>query len=122
MSNPNRKHQRYRCNQRLCVRYRVNGQQFIAYGRCTMVGKGGIGALMPAVELEVGQEVSLEITVSTPAAPGMLKAHVKSRQGSTYGFEFLSSDSRATATLQDLFRNEDTAAYVAPAAESPKLS
>jgi len=109
-----RKHLRYRCNRRLCVRYRASGQQFIAYGRCTTVGRGGLGAMMPAVELEIGQIVSLEISLATPAAPGVLKAQVKSRQGSTYGFQFLAADSRATAALHDLFRPEDLAAFVAP--------
>jgi hypothetical protein len=111
IANPERKHQRYRCNQRLCVRYRAQGQQFIAYGRCNMVGKGGIGAMMPAVEMEIGQVVSLEIALLTPAAPGLLKAQVTSRQGFTYGFQFLAADGRATATLQDLFRPEDIAAF-----------
>lgn len=121
MSNPNRKHQRYRCNQKLCVRYRNHGQQFIAYGRCNMVGKGGIGASMPAAQLEIGQEVALEITVSTPAAPVVLRARVTSRHGSTYGFQFAATDGQATATLQDLLRNEEVAAYLAPAPPpSPK--
>ncbi|HXW16604.1 MAG TPA: PilZ domain-containing protein [Terriglobia bacterium] len=114
-----RKHLRYRCNRRLCVRYRANGQQFIAYGRCTIVGRGGIGAMMPAVELEIGQIVSLEISLATPAAPGVLKAQVKSHQGSTYGFQFLAADSRATAALHDLFRPEDLAAFIATPDSAP---
>lgn len=109
-----RKHQRYRCNQKLCIRYRNKGQQFIAYGRCTMVGRGGVGAHVPSAELEIGQEVSLEITVAMPSAPGVLKARVTSRQGVTYGFQFLADDARATVALQELFRPEDVAAFVAP--------
>jgi hypothetical protein len=116
---PGRKHLRYRCNRKLCVRYRSNGQQFIAYGRCTIVGRGGIGAMMPAVELEIGQIVSLEISLATPAASGVLKAQVKSRQGSTYGFQFLAADSRATAPLHDLFRPEDLAAFIGQPDSSP---
>ena len=56
----NRKHTRYRCNQRLCVRYRIDRQEFIAYGRCTEVGRGGIGAEMPAGELPIAQAVRLD--------------------------------------------------------------
>jgi hypothetical protein len=114
-----RKHLRYRCNQRLCVRYQCNGQQFIAYGRCTIVGKGGIGASMPAVELEIGQVVSLEISISGPAAPGVLRAQVKSRSGSTYGFQFLSTAVQSTATLRKLFQPDALATFVQPISTEP---
>jgi|SRR5205807_6903798 len=101
-----RKYIRYGCDQRLCVRYHTEGQDFAVYGRCTVVGKGGIGSLLPAAELEIGQVVSVEISVSAPAAPGSLKAQVKNRHGSSYGFQFLESDGRAAATLAPLFRPE----------------
>ena len=108
---PDRKHIRYRCNQRLCVRYRIGGQEFIAYGRCNIVGKGGIGAFLPGVELELGQVVTLEVTLSTGGTPNVLKAQVKNRQRQNYGFQFLESDGRVTAVLQVLFRPEAVAAF-----------
>ena len=116
MTNPaaartQRRFLRYRCNQRLCVRYRLDGQEFIAYGRCNIVGRGGIGAQLPAVELEIGQVVSLEIALSTSAAPTVLKAQVKNRQGLNYSFQFLEADGRAAAQLQVLFKPEAVAAY-----------
>jgi len=76
-----------------------------------MVGKGGIGALLPAVDLEIGQLVSLEIALSTPAAPTLLKAQVKNREGRNYSFQFLETDGRAAALLQDLFQPEAVAAF-----------
>jgi len=106
-----RKYIRYRCDQRLCIRYRKDNQDFIAYGRCNMVGKGGIGALLPTANLEIGQVVSLEIALSTPAAPSVLKAQVKNRQGLNYSFQFLETNGRAAALLQDLFRPEAVAAF-----------
>lgn len=116
MSNPQtarreRKHLRYRCNQRLCVRYRSDGQEFIAYGRCNIIGKGGIGAQLPAAELEIGQVVSLEIALSASTAPSVLKAQVRNRQGMNYSFQFLEAGGRAAVMLQDLFRPEAVAAF-----------
>ena len=116
MSNPariERKYIRYGCDQRLCVRYHSDGHDFAVYGRCTVVGKGGIGSLLPAAELEIGQVVSVEIAISTPATPGALKAQVKNRHGSSYGFQFLESDVRAAATLAPLFRPEAVQVFTA---------
>ncbi len=101
-----RKYIRYGCDQRLCVRYRVEGHDFAVYGRCKVVGKGGIGSLLPAAELEIGQVVSVEIAVSTPYEPSPLKAQVKNRHGSSYGFQFLEPDTRAAAMLAPLFKPE----------------
>jgi hypothetical protein len=98
-----RKHVRYRCNQRLCARYRIDGQEFIAYGRCTVVGKGGIGAFLPA-ELPLGQVASLEISLAQAGVPQQLKGQVKNRNGSNYGFQFLEVPERAGAALRSLFQ------------------
>ena len=100
----NRKHTRYRCNQRLCVRYRIDRQEFIAYGRCTEVGRGGIGAEMPAGELPIGQAVRLEITLSAKAEPIRLTGHVKSRRGAHYGFQFVETGGPGTSLLGVLFQ------------------
>jgi PilZ domain len=110
-----RRYIRYGCDQRLCIRYRTDAHDFIAYGRCTVVGKGGIGSVLPAVELEIGQVVSVEISLSTPAAPSALKAQVKNRHGFSYGFQFLESDGRAAAMLGPLFRPEAVQVFPARA-------
>ena len=109
-----RKYIRYGCDQRLCVRYRVEGHDFAVYGRCKVVGKGGIGSLLPAAELEIGQVVSVEISVSNPAPPSTLKAQVKNRHGSSYGFQFLESDNRAATILSPLFRPEAVQVFQTP--------
>jgi hypothetical protein len=98
-----RKHVRYRCNQKLCARYRIDGQEFIAYGRCTMVGLGGIGAFLSA-ELPLGQVASLEISLSANGLPQQFKAQVKNRRGSNYGFQFLEVAERAGPALRFLFQ------------------
>ena len=98
-----RKHLRYRCNQKLCARYRIDGQDFIAYGRCTTVGMGGIGAFL-AAELPLGQIASLEISLSTSGIPQQFKAQVKNRRGSNYGFQFLEMPERAGPGLRLLFQ------------------
>jgi hypothetical protein len=109
-----RKYIRYGCDQRLCVRYRVEGHDFAVYGRCKVVGKGGIGSLLPAAELEIGQVVSVEISISNPAPLSALKAQVKNRHGSSYGFQFLESDSRAATILSPLFRPESIQVFQPP--------
>src|SRR5215471_12565928 len=88
-----RKFPRYRCNQKLRIRYRVDNCDQLAFGRCTMVGKGGIGAVI-AAELALGQVVQLELAIPTNPASRALKAQVKNRKGSNYGFQFLETDLR----------------------------
>ena len=100
-----RKTSRFRCNQKLCVRYSLNGQKFLASGRCTVVNKAGIGAIV-AGDLAIGQEVLLEIALNKEPAPRRLKAQVRNRQGSTYGFQFIESDDRTAAYLAALFTPE----------------
>lgn len=109
-----RKFIRYGCDQRLCVRYRIEGHDFAVYGRCKVVGKGGLGSLLPAAELEIGQVVSVEIAISNPAPPSTLKAQVKNRHGSNYGFQFLEPDSRTAMVLSPLFRPEAVQVFQTP--------
>jgi hypothetical protein len=111
---PQRRYPRYRCNQRLCVRYRLDGRELIAYGRCTVVGKGGIGALLTA-DLPLGQVAHLEIALPSAPAPRALKAQVKNRSRSNYGFQFMEVDERAIAVLLPLFQS---AALMIPAPET----
>jgi hypothetical protein len=103
-----RKHARYRCDLKLCVRYQVNGQQFIISGRCRVIGKGGIGAQLPA-ELAIGQETFLEISLGQMPAPRRFKAEVRNIEqvagaGKIHGFQFKEVDERSTAVLNVLFR------------------
>jgi hypothetical protein len=100
---PLRKHPRYRCDQMLRVRYRANGQDFIISGRCKVIGKGGIGAVLPA-GLEIGQEAYLEISLTNAPAPRRFKAEVRNWQNDTYGFQFKEADERSTAVLTFLFK------------------
>jgi PilZ domain-containing protein len=106
---PQRKHARYRCNQKLCVRYRIDGQDFIAYGRCTMVGKGGLGAHLPA-ELPLGQVATLEISLTVGGIPQTVKGQVVNRRGPNYGFQFLEVTDRAVIGLRTLFQPQPAVA------------
>jgi hypothetical protein len=98
------------------VRYEANGQKFMISGRCKTVGKGGIGALLPA-ELAIGQETFLEISLGQmpPGCLGIVtrrfKAEVRNIEevtgaGKIHGFQFTEVDERATAVLNVLFRPE----------------
>jgi hypothetical protein len=115
-----RKHIRYRCYQKLSVRYRIRNQEVIASGHCTVVGKGGLGAFLPATQLEIGQEVVLEIAISRAAATVALKARVKDRRGLNHGFEFLENAGRVTVTLQPLFQ-EEAIVFNLPAPAVPQM-
>jgi hypothetical protein len=115
-----RKHVRYRCSQNLSVRYRLKGQDVMASGRCTVVSKGGIGALLSATQLEIGQDVILEITVSRMAATVALKARVKDRHGLSHGFEFLENSGRVTVSLKPLFQ-DDAVIFNMPAPAVPGM-
>jgi len=114
-----RRHTRYRCNQRVAVRYRAQGREAIAYGRCTVVSKGGVGTILSA-QLEVGQEVSLEIATSGATTTVALKAQVRERRGSNHGFEFLEKDGRVTVMLKTLFQPE-ALIFSLPAPSVPPL-
>lgn len=106
-----RKLARYRCNQKLCVRYRIEGQEFIAYGRCTEVGSGGIGAEIQSSAIPVDQTVRLEISMAHSAAPVALKAEVRGRQGTHYAFKFLDAEAPRAALLRPLFTPDAVMSY-----------
>jgi hypothetical protein len=117
---PARRHTRFRCNQRVAVRYRAQGRDAIAYGRCTVVSKGGVGASLSGAQLEVGQDVSLEIATSGVNTTLALKARVRERRGPNHGFEFLENEGRVTVMLQNLFQPEALIVSLLPA--TPPLS
>jgi hypothetical protein len=94
----------------LCVRYEANGQKFMISGRCKVVGKGGIGAQLPA-ELAIGQQTFLEISLGKMPAPRRFKAEVRNIEqvagaGKIHGFQFIEADERSTAVLNVLFKPE----------------
>ena len=99
-----RKTPRYRCNQKLCIRYSDGKQEFIVMGRVTVISKGGVGAQLPT-ELAVGQTATLEIALGN-VAPRWLKAEVSNRRGLLYGFRF-AEDERAAASLTALFQSDN---------------
>lgn len=97
-----RKFPRYRCNQRLCIRYRLSNADQITFGRCMTVSKGGLGAIIEA-NLEIGQVVHLELAIAAHPAARALKAQVKNRNRSNYGFQFIEPDPRSVFILLPLF-------------------
>ncbi len=84
----------------------------MAFGRCLVVGQGGIGAELPA-DLAVGQITQLEITLPSTATPRRIKAQVRNRNRSNYGFEFMDMDALTLAILSKLFQPQ---ALLTPAA------
>ena len=119
---PTRKHSRYRCNQQLSVRYRFHNHEMIAYGRCNVVGKGGIGAHLPTAQLDIGQEVSLEIAIAKATATVALKALVKDRRGVNYGFQFVESQGHVAIMLKPLFQPEALVLSLTPPDASRLIS
>ena len=106
-----RKIARYRCNQKLCVRYRIGRQDFIVYGRCTEVGSGGLGAEIQSSTIPIEETVRLELSLDQSAAPVALKAEVKGRQGTHYAFRFLDTEAPRVALLRVLFTPDAVMSY-----------
>jgi len=58
------------------------------WGRSTELGEDGIGATLTG-EVEVGEVVSMELTLPVASAPLRVRALARYRDGLRHGFEFL---------------------------------
>ena len=103
INQPQRKHPRYPCAQKLSLRYESNGQNFIAYGRCNRIGQGGLTAQFPA-DLAIGQLITLELSLVHAGLPLRVSAEVRHRKGTIYGFQFRSLPDQAITSLRTLFQ------------------
>jgi hypothetical protein len=78
---------RYKVDLRLKVMMQRGGRNF-TFGQGSDVSEGGMAAYIPA-ELEVGELVSVEVTLPYSKETVTLKAEVRNKNGFRYGLEYI---------------------------------
>jgi hypothetical protein len=78
---------RYKVDLRLKVMMQRGGRNF-TFGQGSDVSEGGMAAYIPA-ELEVGELVSVEVTLPYSKETVTLKAEVRNKNGFRYGLEYM---------------------------------
>jgi hypothetical protein len=88
MSTPSRQRYRYRLDGRATITVFRPAGKFDFWGRISDVSEGGMGAMVSG-ELEPGEFVVVQFSLSTSSHALELRAHVCHRRGYYCGFEFL---------------------------------
>jgi hypothetical protein len=83
-----RRFPRYPLDIRLAVHVFRSGATTSLWGRSSELGEDGIGGTVTG-ELELGEVVSMELSLPLSAYPLKLRAIVRYRKGLHHGFEFL---------------------------------
>ena len=83
-----RKYPRYPVDMRIAVQIFRSGETTSLWGRSNELGEDGVGGTLTG-ELEVGEVVSMELSLPLTAYPLKLRALVRYRIGLRHGFEFL---------------------------------
>jgi hypothetical protein len=84
-----RRFTRYTLDSRIYVHAFRDGGLVSLWGRSNELGEDGIGGTLTG-ELEMGEVVSLELSLPLASHPIKLRAIVRYRKGLRHGFEFLS--------------------------------
>jgi hypothetical protein len=83
-----RRYPRYPADVRLSVQVFRSGSVVSLWGHSNEIGEDGVGGTLTG-PLEVGEVVSMEMTLPLAAQPIKLRALVRYRSGLRHGFEFL---------------------------------
>ena len=83
-----RRYPRYPADVRLSVQVFRSGNVVSLWGHSNEIGEDGVGGTLTG-PLEVGEVVSMEMTLPLAAQPIKLRALVRYRSGLRHGFEFL---------------------------------
>jgi hypothetical protein len=75
-------------DERLTVTVDRDGESVSIAGRCTMIGQGGLGAVL-AGELQQGDHATISLKLSANGEPLQLNARLVNKQGFRHGFEFV---------------------------------
>jgi hypothetical protein len=87
-SGTSRRFARYPLDVRLSVNVFRPSANLSLWGRSSEIGEDGIGATLTG-ELQIGEVVSMELSLPMAAHPIKLRALVRYRDGLRHGFEFL---------------------------------
>jgi len=91
---------------RLSVQIFRSGETTSLWGRSNELGQDGVGGTMTG-ELEVGEVVSMELSLPLAAYPLKLRALVRYRIGLLHGFEFLAVTEQQRDVLHVLAQKDD---------------
>jgi CheY-like chemotaxis protein len=80
-------------------------------GSCRNIGAGG-GFAVVCADLSVGEEIGLEIKLSSAQKPLRLRAVVRHANGTRYGFEFVSLTARERESINRFGAQFATSAYL----------
>jgi hypothetical protein len=94
-----RRFPRYPVDMRIAVQIFRAGETTSLWGRSNELGVDGVGGTMTG-ELEVGEVVSMELSLPLAAYPLKLRALVRYRIGLRHGFEFLAINDQQRDVLQ----------------------
>ena len=94
-----RRFPRYPVDMRIAVQIFRSGETTALWGRSSELGEDGVGGTL-TVELEVGEVVSMELSLPLAAYPLKLRALVRYRIGLRHGFEFLAINEQQRDVLQ----------------------
>ena len=94
-----RRYPRYPVDMRIAVQIFRAGETTALWGRSNELGEDGVGGTLTG-ELEVGEVVSMELSLPLAAYPLKLRALVRYRIGLRHGFEFLAINEHQRDVLQ----------------------
>ncbi len=84
-----RRHPRHVVDVRVLVTHGPVRGEDTAHGRSRDVSEGGIGAILPAIKLSVGEVVDLEFSLPGADERLAVRGMVRHHTGFTVGFEFV---------------------------------
>jgi PilZ domain len=83
-----RRFPRYQVDTRISIQIFRKGETTSVWGRSNELGEDGVGGTVTG-ELEIGEVVSMELSLPLTPYPLKLRALVRYRTGLRHGFEFL---------------------------------
>ncbi len=94
-----RRYKRYQIDVGLQIRYTKDGVTSSLRARGSDIGAAGMSAFIPA-ELDLGQTVSMTLTLPYSSEQLRLTAVVRNRSGFRYGVEFFSPSERDRSIIE----------------------
>ncbi len=93
-----RQWKRFHIDVRLRASVRSGGAKLPVYGRVSNLSRGGLAAFLP-VELVVGEQIELDLTLPYATQPLKVRAIVRNRRSFAYGLEFVDITSAQLAAI-----------------------
>jgi len=101
-----RRHARHRSDFRVTVSRFLGNEYQQLEGHCRDLSEAGIGIILSA-ELNPGDVVGLNFSLSESAVPWDVRAVIRYRRGCQYGFEFLSLTGEQRGLLEGYLKGRE---------------